>query len=770
MRRLILVVSGIIIIGISYLYISNLLQESTEVFFNGREIDLDHPAIVEDDTLLIPAIPVLETLGFEAVKDAHNRITATKGNYKTGFTPYGSTSTIHNNTTSFNVALENNDDKILYLPALKAVEALGLLNSWDRDSGAYHIDIPQAFDPELPEGQEEPLLYLAYPPRNGFNYYSNDLFVFGTTQSYSAVWVTVNGKPVDIIDHRTGNFLTMIEIPRGEEYLLTVEATSAKNTTRVERTVLYPDWWQAMSEETLAIHENHRLPGANQVLQAGDTLQIAVQGSPGADATYQLGNNNTVYHMMERAHPGGPAGRGGIYTATYSVSENDLPESGETTLLPITVALQKGSAVVSQELPGKIAFTAEQPYRYIEVRPEHELKNNGWLYHLRDNELNLLSSTFGGSGHPTTVINYLREGTRYRAIGRAGSYYRVTIPGSRSIYLIHQNMVKELTDTQLSEPVLNDIEFKENSQKVSVLLKTTERFPYFTDDSAQGLKIELRGVITKDNFSVSTMPEGISEFKVDPLIPGDSNNQLVTIELDWSMKGFKPYWEGNNLVIDFYKPSEINLENPLKGKKIIIDPGHGGRDTGATGPGHLDEKDVNLNMSLSLKNMLEEAGAEVIMTRTEDVYVNLYDRPERIDAYNPDLLISVHANAHRHGAQAVETHGLMTLYNYEHNKILAEIMLDKLAERTGLPAMMTWRRNIAVVRHSHVPTVLVEAGYMMHPVDNWYILHPRGQEEFALAMMEGIEAYFLEFAEYKKGGGKGIKVKAFFNQYGQTIN
>ena len=87
----------------------------------------------------------------------------------------------------------------------------------------------------------------------------------------------------------------------------------------------------------------------------------------------------------------------------------------------------------------------------------------------------------------------------------------------------------------------------------------------------------------------------------------------------------------------------------------------------------------------------------------------------------------------------------MTLYNYDHNEKLADIMLDTVTEEMDLPALYTWRRNIAVTRHTQFPSVLVEAGYMMHPQDNWYILHPSGQEKFARAMMEGIKEYFISF-------------------------
>jgi len=132
------------------------------------------------------------------------------------------------------------------------------------------------------------------------------------------------------------------------------------------------------------------------------------------------------------------------------------------------------------------------------------------------------------------------------------------------------------------------------------------------------------------------------------------------------------------------------------------------------------------------------------MTREDDHDVNLYDRPERIDRFKPDLFISIHANAHAAGAPATEIHGIMILYNYAHNERLADIMLETMVAETTLPEFRTWRRNIAVIRHPHVPSVLVEAGYMMHPHDNWYLLHPQGQKDIAAAIIKGVENYFLD--------------------------
>ncbi|MCG2688380.1 N-acetylmuramoyl-L-alanine amidase, partial [Candidatus Parcubacteria bacterium] len=74
---------------------------------------------------------------------------------------------------------------------------------------------------------------------------------------------------------------------------------------------------------------------------------------------------------------------------------------------------------------------------------------------------------------------------------------------------------------------------------------------------------------------------------------------------------------------------------------------------------------------------------------------------------------------------------------------LAKIMLDNLVERMGLPQMGVRKRNdLAVLRRPQVPSVLVETAYMMHPEDNWYLLQPINQKEFARAIMQGIIEYF----------------------------
>ena len=713
-----------------------------EVLINDQYVILIDPVIIDDGKLLIPAKLLFEELGAETEWDSENRIlSALLGDFKIKLPVDSNNITIDGEITIWDseVKMFNN---IIYIPLMASAETLRAFVGWDEQTKTIKISTPRGFDPEYENDNGGPPLHVAYPPVSQFRYYANSLFVFGTTKSYAQVDVNVNGKPVDILDPRTGNFLTMVNIPRGEEIVIRVEATDAKGTTTVERSVIYPAGWRAMPGEPLAVHPTNLIPGEDQILGPGDTLRIAFQGSPGAEAKFWIGNEEKIISMTEMAYPSGPPGAGGIYTAKYVINRQDVPGSGLSAPVPITVILQKDGEHVSRELPGKITFTSESPYKVVEVRGQYEIKNRGWLYIVRDKNYQLHAGTLGGTGYPTNVVGYLIGGTRFEAKGTSGDYYRVKI-NEIDTFLIHKTAVREVAEKDTLNPTLLSLDLSETGEKVSLRLNSSERFPLLIVDGTNKLKVKLYGIEENEIVSMPPLTSAVKDLKLETCVGDCDASLILTIELDYFMTGFEPVWADNQLMLDIYKPQQINKGNPLKDKTIIVDPGHGGRDTGAIGPGDIHEKDVVLAMSLHLRDLLTAEGANVIMTRTEDVFVNLYDRPERIADYDADLFISVHANAHAHGARAVDIHGLMILYNYDHNQKLAEIMLDVMEEETDLPAFRTWRRNIAVLRHPQIPSVLVEAGYMMHPEDNWHILHPRGQRMFARAMLEGIKEYFL---------------------------
>jgi len=92
-----------------------------------------------------------------------------------------------------------------------------------------------------------------------------------------------------------------------------------------------------------------------------------------------------------------------------------------------------------------------------------------------------------------------------------------------------------------------------------------------------------------------------------------------------------------------YTPNGGNSKNAID--KVVVDPGHGGEDLGAIGPGGTLEKEINLEVSLQLKEMLEDEGFTVILTRDDDRFISLADRTKIANEAGADLFISIHANA-----------------------------------------------------------------------------------------------------------------------------
>ena len=740
-----IVLNSLIILLFFSLGFTTEYADDIDISVNNEELVLEQPVKVEEGELLVPARIILEELGAEVKWDAEKRIASgVMGDFQVELPINSSEVKIDGEVEEWDVPLKiiNNST---YAPARPLIEALGAFMQWNEEANTIEITTPEGFNPENWDDEGEPPLNVAYPPSSEYSIYGSPLFVFGTTRSYSQVDVTVNEEPVEKLDLRTGNFLTLVDVPREEEFMIEVEADSAEGTTSVERSVIYPTFWEEMPYEPLKLHSAHLKPDEDQVLGAGDSLTVAVQGSPGAEAEFRIGDEGEKVEMTEVEDPPWPLKGEGIYTGTYTVDDEDVPYSGISEPKPVTVTLRREGEQVTRELPGKVSLLAETPYKVVEVKEQPELKAYGWLRSAQADSFRLHANTRGGTVHSLSAVDYLVEGTRFEAVGAAGDYYRVKL-GEEESFFLHKNAVRELEVEDTLRSSLPGIDIRETGETVSLRFNTTERIPFLIEEGRKNLELNLYGVEKEEFVSIPPgIPGSIEGLNVENFEEGAADWVTVNIKLEEEISGFQCTWEGTELVIDISKPPQVSEDSPLKNKTIVVDPGHGGTNQGALGPGDIHEKDAVLEMSLFLRDLLREEGAQVIMTRKEDENVDLYGRTLKMSEYDADLFISVHANAHAHGAQAVETHGLMTLYDYEHNEKLAEILLNRMEKEMELPATWTWRRKLAVLRHSEVPSVLIEAGYMKHPEDNWYILHPRGQKEFARAMKEGIKEYFLSF-------------------------
>ncbi|MFY7885399.1 MAG: N-acetylmuramoyl-L-alanine amidase [Dolichospermum sp.] len=176
-----------------------------------------------------------------------------------------------------------------------------------------------------------------------------------------------------------------------------------------------------------------------------------------------------------------------------------------------------------------------------------------------------------------------------------------------------------------------------------------------------------------------------------------------------------------------------------KGKiVVIIDPGHGGKDSGAIGIGGVLEKDVILPISKRITEVLERNGIQVIMTRDSDYFVTLPGRVTMAQRANADVFVSIHANSA--GANRPEVSGLET-YHYDSGLRLAQIVHSKILQSLNVRDRKVRKARFYVLRKTSMPSILVETGFLTGRDDVAKLRTSAYQNQMADAIAQGILQY-----------------------------
>ena len=208
--------------------------------------------------------------------------------------------------------------------------------------------------------------------------------------------------------------------------------------------------------------------------------------------------------------------------------------------------------------------------------------------------------------------------------------------------------------------------------------------------------------------------------------------------------GYSLRYEGTTLVLSLRHPSKVSSgQKPLTGVKILLDPGHGGAESGALGPTGYPEKAVNLAVSKLLQQELVARGATVYMTREEDKDVSLQDRVAMIDKLQPAIAISVHYNSLPDNGDAENTQGIGTFWYNTQAHSLAVFLHNYLVKKLERPSYGVFWNNLALTRPATTPSVLLELGFMSNPVEFEWVTNPKEQPKLARAIADGITEWFF---------------------------
>ena len=175
--------------------------------------------------------------------------------------------------------------------------------------------------------------------------------------------------------------------------------------------------------------------------------------------------------------------------------------------------------------------------------------------------------------------------------------------------------------------------------------------------------------------------------------------------------------------------------------RVIIDPGHGGDDPGTIGIGGFREKDLVLPISLDVAEILRKQEIDVIMTRDTDNFISLQGRTDLANDIDADLFVSIHANAIN--LSRPDVNGLETYY-YKSGRRLAEVIHWSILNGVEIDNRGIRRARFYVLRHSTMPAVLVEVGFLTGEVDARRLKDPNHRRQMAEAIARGIVEYIKQ--------------------------
>ena len=214
--------------------------------------------------------------------------------------------------------------------------------------------------------------------------------------------------------------------------------------------------------------------------------------------------------------------------------------------------------------------------------------------------------------------------------------------------------------------------------------------------------------------------------------------------------GYQTAYRNNSLVITLRNPPQLsrNPQKPLSGLTVVVDPGHGGIDSGAVGRAYGNtylEKTVNMQMSEYLQRALIDRGANVVMTRTTDINPSLDDRQVIINRTLPVVSISIHHDAGTPGRSS----GASIYWYQPQSQNFAAFLLDYFSTQGNRPILnnrgVIWR-SFALARPSNTPAVLLEVGFMTDPPEITDLARPARQQELAGVLADGIAQWVVSKA------------------------
>ena len=476
-------------------------------------------------------------------------------------------------------------------------------------------------------------------------------------------------------------------------------------------------------------------PSGTTWLSDGEKMTVSCVAPAGSNVTAKVGDTEIV--LKPTIYPEGD-GNGYLYEKYVGeinparlVSSTDFKVLGNVEFM----AQKDGEMVLA--LGGQVAAKGNEAYVYAEVKEDYTHTKVGTETSFYDD---FLPSSKG-------MRDYVVDVTDGYCKMRFGGYI-----AEEQLEFTYGKplLLNTILTTAVEVNAKNTVNNKQNS--TDIRFGVTENIP--VDVDFRGENGEMRIIIYNTDTSI------IPQFDVpaNPLIKsiegrlGTRANMLmyyVTLKDENNFYGFNIVYENGCMIVKLNNPQTLaDGDKPLLGKRIVVDAGHGGVDSGALGPGNKPEKVLNRNIAESLAQKLRNLGAEVVESRPGDETVDLYQRMDLLNAECPDLAISVHHNSLAGNANALKTKGFMALYSNNSGIGLSRTVSDVVCRELSRIQKPTAYQKLAVARNHRFPSTLVEMCFISNVEEYQWSITAGNAEKSADALVNGILEYYRNQEKY----------------------
>lgn len=552
-------------------------------------------------------------------------------------------------------------------------------------------------------------LLLVYPPHN-HQTSADKIFLIGTAAREGQV--LVNGQPIE--RSQAGHFAPSFPLKIGENvFTIRYKQQELKlNVNRVSNDINPPSGIGFVPNSLTPSTPITRLPNELICFRAIASPEATVSVNLGQQTisllpqleTVQLPENSAVLTSTNQPLTLSTQGK---YQGCTKISETG------NIGYPL-FKLNLNNQIITQQGLGQITILSPNQFEIIEV-----ITNAG--------------VTRTGPGTNYSRLTALPKGTRATVTGKEGDWLRLDYGA-----WILKEETQILSNAIPPQSIIRSISSHQVPGATEII------FPLQTAIPISIKQEDNKFLLTLYNTTAQTDTIYIDD---DPIIKRVDWQQINPDQIEYifflkneQQWGYDVRYEGTNLILTLRHPPKLSTGS-LQGVTILLDPGHGGQETGAKGPTGYPEKDVNLIVSKLLERELIKRGATVYLTRETDKDVSLKERVDEINKLKPTLSLSIHYNALPDDGDAINTDGIGIFWYHPQAHNLSVFLHHYLVNKLNRPSYGVFWNNLALTRPHTAPSILLELGFLINPEEFEWIINSQEQEKLAQAIAEGISIW-----------------------------